>query len=60
MERENLAGDAKGKDRSGYNRKVESTDARERGAEVPIYIGLSAILPDSQRPPAGELPEAAG
>ena len=31
MERENLAGDAKGKDTSGYNRKVESTDAPERG-----------------------------
>ena len=29
--RENLAGDAKGKDTSGYNRKVESTDAPERG-----------------------------
>jgi hypothetical protein len=27
MERENLAGDAKGKDTSGCNRKVESTDA---------------------------------
>ena len=31
MERENLAGDAKGKDTIGYNRKVESTDAPERG-----------------------------
>jgi len=30
-ERENLAGDAKGKDASGYNREVESTDAPERG-----------------------------
>jgi hypothetical protein len=29
-ERENLAGDAKGKDTSGYNREVESTDASER------------------------------
>ena len=29
-ERENLAGDAKGKDTSGYNREVESTDAPER------------------------------
>ena len=29
--RENLAGDAKGKDTSGHNRKVESTDAPERG-----------------------------
>ena len=30
-ERENLAGDAKGKGASGYNRKAESTDAPERG-----------------------------
>ncbi len=31
MERENLAGDAKGKSASGYNREAESTDAPERG-----------------------------
>ena len=31
MERENLAGDAKGKGASGYNREAESTDASERG-----------------------------
>ncbi len=30
-ERENLAGDAKGKGTSGYNREAESTDAPERG-----------------------------
>src|SRR3972149_4274400 len=30
-ERENLAGDAKGKGASGSNRKAESTDAPERG-----------------------------
>ena len=30
-ERENLAGDAKGKGSSGYNREAESTDAPERG-----------------------------
>ena len=30
-ERENLAGDAKGKGPSGANRKAESTDASERG-----------------------------
>src|ERR1039458_274016 len=30
-ERENLAGDGKGKGTSGSNRKVESTDAPERG-----------------------------
>ena len=29
-ERENLAGDAKGKSASGYNREAESTDAPER------------------------------
>jgi hypothetical protein len=31
MERENLAGDAKGKGTSDSNRKAESTDAPERG-----------------------------
>jgi hypothetical protein len=31
MERENLAGDAKGKGASGANREAESTDAPERG-----------------------------
>ena len=30
-ERENLHGDAKGKDTSGVNREAESTDALERG-----------------------------
>ncbi len=30
-ERENLAGDAKGKGASGYHREAESTDAPERG-----------------------------
>jgi hypothetical protein len=29
MERENLAGDAKGKGASGYHREAESTDASE-------------------------------
>ena len=29
MERENLAGDAKGKGASGYHREAESTDAPE-------------------------------
>src|SRR5215471_15985522 len=32
-ERENLAGDAKGKSTSGSNREAESTDAPERGAD---------------------------
>jgi hypothetical protein len=31
MERENLAGDDKGKGASGSNREAESTDASERG-----------------------------
>jgi len=31
MERENLAGDAKGKGTSGSNREAESTDALARG-----------------------------
>ncbi len=31
MERENLAGDAKGKGASGYHREAESTDAPEGG-----------------------------
>ena len=31
MERENLAGDAKGKGASGSHREAESTDASERG-----------------------------
>ena len=31
MERENLAGDAKGKGTSGSHREAESTDAPERG-----------------------------
>src|SRR6516165_12764814 len=33
-ERENLAGDAKGKGTSGSNREAESTDAPERGCRV--------------------------
>src|SRR6266480_4606774 len=40
-ERENLAGDAKGKGTSGSNREAESTDAPERGG-----------LPRSSSPPA--------
>src|ERR1700722_12722743 len=35
MERENLAGDAKGKGTSGSNREAESTDAPER-ADCPV------------------------
>jgi hypothetical protein len=40
-ERENLAGDDKGKGASGSNREAESTDAQERGG-----------LPRSSSPPA--------
>ena len=36
MERENLAGDAKGKGASGANREAESTDAPERGGLLRI------------------------
>src|ERR1022692_4320924 len=41
MERENLAGDAKGKSASGSNREAESTDAPERGGLL-----CSSALPD--------------
>jgi hypothetical protein len=37
MERENLAGDAKGKGTSGSNREAESTDAPERGG-LPVVV----------------------
>ena len=47
MERENLAGDAKGKDTSGYNRKVESTDAPERGG-VPRISDDAGLCPWSE------------
>src|SRR5712672_2666040 len=43
MERENLAGDAKGKGASGSNREAESTDAPERGG-LP-RSSLSSALP---------------
>ena len=36
MERENLAGDAKGKGTSGSNREAESTDAPARGGLLRI------------------------
>ncbi len=37
-ERENLAGEAKGKGASGYHREAESTDAPERGGVTLRYI----------------------
>ena len=49
-ERENLAGDAKGKGPSGANRKAESTDAPERGGllrssdEAAVVAGTGIIL----------------
>jgi hypothetical protein len=38
MERENLAGDAKGKGASGSNREAESTDAPERGGLLVVAM----------------------
>ena|SRR5215468_2637356 len=43
MERENFAGDAKGKGTSGSNRKAESTDAPERGG-LPRSSGEAAVM----------------
>src|SRR6478672_11507364 len=42
-ERENLAGDAKGKGASGCNRKAESTDAPERGG-LPCSSVEAAVM----------------
>src|SRR3984893_18387145 len=42
-ERENLAGDAKGKGTSGSNREAESTDAPERGGLAPACIAGDLI-----------------
>src|SRR3990170_3417618 len=42
-ERENLAGDAKGKGASGSNRKAESTDAPERGG-LPRSSDEAAVM----------------
>ena len=43
MERENLAGDAKGKGASGSNREAESTDAPERGG-LPCSIDGAGVM----------------
>ena len=43
-ERENLAGDAKGKGPSGANRKAESTDAPERGGLPCSSVEASVML----------------
>src|SRR6185369_13921032 len=52
-ERENLAGDAKGKGTSGSNREAESTDAPERGGQnawtMPIKARIDMLAPRSAR-----------
>src|SRR6266446_4746635 len=44
MERENLAGDGKGKGASGSNREAESTDAPERGGLLRISDEAGVML----------------
>src|SRR6516165_6540138 len=44
MERENLAGDAKGKGASGSNREAESTDEPERGGLPRSSVEASVML----------------
>ena len=48
MERENLAGDAKGKGASGSNREAESTDAPERGG-LPRSSDEAGVMPVERR-----------
>ena len=43
-ERENLAGDAKGKGASGSNREAESTDAPERGGLLRSSVEAGVML----------------
>src|ERR1700724_482464 len=47
-ERENLAGDAKGKGTSGFNREAESTDAPERGGLL-RSSGEAGVMPVERR-----------
>jgi hypothetical protein len=47
-ERENLAGDAKGKSTSGSNREAESTDAPERG-RLPHSSDEAGVMPVERR-----------
>ena len=47
-ERENLAGDAKGKGTSGSNREAESTDAPERGG-LPRSSGEGSVMEPERR-----------
>ena len=48
MERENLAGDGKGKGASGSNREAESTDAPERGG-LPRSSDEAAVMAVERR-----------
>src|SRR6202022_3557313 len=48
MERENLAGDVKGKGASGTNREAESTDAPERGG-LPRSSVEAGVMPGERR-----------
>src|SRR5258705_13843777 len=48
MERENLAGDAKGKGASGSNREAESTDAPDRGG-LPRSSVEAGVMPVERR-----------
>ena len=48
MERENLAGDVKGKGTSGSNHEAESTDAPERGG-LPRSSDEAAVMVVEQR-----------
>src|SRR6266571_1976991 len=48
MERENLAGDGKGKGASGSNREAESTDAPERGG-LPRSSDEAGVMPVERR-----------
>ena len=48
MERENLAGDAKGKGTSGSNREAESTDAPERDG-LPRSSDEAGVMPVERR-----------
>src|SRR6266851_9868355 len=48
LERENLAGDAKGKGASGSNREAESTDAPERGG-LPRSSDEAGVMPVERR-----------
>ena len=50
-ERENLAGDAKGKGTSGSNREAESTDAPERGGLPCSSVEASVMLVERSEQP---------